>query len=150
MDTDGHVATSNTTWTTLPTRTGHNAHSADNAEVINNHGDDNVDTDVSEVSETELNLEFQFLDFIAQSAAHRKDRDAKKRLAEKKRQTGNYATAPNPTEAPGLARRRQYAQLYGESDSDSIQLVEARMNLAHDKAVDTHAPKLWPALPLRM
>jgi len=93
----------------------------------------------------------EFMAFIAQSAAHRQERDSKKQLAEKKQQNiGRYSYAsPNPTEAPGVARRRQYKQLYGK-ELDLIQAFEARANLAHDNLVDAHAPTLWPALPLKM
>lgn len=91
-----------------------------------------------------------FLEFIAQSAAHRKERDRKKQAAEKKRLTGQYASAPDPAEAPGTARRRHYAELYGADGANAVQAMEARANLAHDKLVDAHCPTLWPALPLNM
>jgi hypothetical protein len=131
----------------------HNAYAADDGAANDGVYDDAYDTTAcgvtNEADQTELDLELQFLDFLAQSAAHRKERDAKKRLADKKRQTGNYAMAPNPTEAPGVARRRQYKLLYG-SDLDSVQMLEARLNLAHDQSIDARGPKLWPALPLKM
>lgn len=117
--------------------------------------------DDGEGNEEEEELEFevsqQFLDFVAKSAAHRKERDREKQEQPDYYIPGargdglrrDFAGAPSPEEAPGAARRRKMAGLYGPKTSQ-IEALEARLNLLHDDGVVKHAAKLWPALPLRL
>ena len=116
----------------------------------------NTDSDTDEDSDgDDDNFEFvvskEFLDFIAISAAHRKERDKKKKQRQLQAKTVHMderlSHLPQPSEAPDVAHTHELGALYGAAAKD-IEALEARVNLFHDAAVDSLAPTMWPSIPI--
>jgi cell fate (sporulation/competence/biofilm development) regulator YlbF (YheA/YmcA/DUF963 family) len=95
-----------------------------------------------------------FMQFHRQTMAHQRARKAAKAAAAKREaaQEARGASAKvRQRERLAEAKRRQQElqALYGGSVGEIIQL-EAKLNMRHDHSIDTHAPALWPALPLNL
>ncbi|KAF6040393.1 GEMIN8 [Bugula neritina] len=105
----------------------------------------------------EVNLNDEYLEFMLQSARHRKERDAKKSKEDKERmEVDSKGTLINddvriapPTEQPGMRRTHEIKLLYG-SQSDKVHGIETSQQLCFQQACDKLKPVPWPNIPLRL
>eukprot|EP00040_Diaphanoeca_grandis_P011367 m.58231 g.58231 ORF g.58231 m.58231 type:complete len:217 (-) comp22520_c1_seq1:1209-1859(-) len=109
-----------------------------------------VETDAKH--EEDLTFEFSegFKEFLAVSAAHRKQRDAKKPLAKEKKPRAQTGAKEKKKPRPSLKENLHLGpQMYGERHA-WIKQLETSVNMLHDSTVDVAQPELWPSLPLNL
>lgn len=115
------------------------------------------------------NLEFEFeitedmVEFFAETARHRKERDLLK-VAQLTQAENDETTNPDlcsetavriqptvlpPSEQLGARRLTEMRELYG-AGAAMIHGMETAMQLSFDRNTDRHKPRPWPALPLNI
>ncbi|XP_067949047.1 gem-associated protein 8-like [Watersipora subatra] len=105
--------------------------------------------------EAELNK--QFLEFMQQSALHKKEREAAKLKNSEEQMEVDANGLPlsekirmsAPTEQPGMRRTHEIRLLYGDQ-SHKIHGLETAQQLCFQQACDKKKPLHWPNIPLRL
>ena len=118
------------------------------------------------VSEEDI-VSKEYLEFVAQTRRHQKERERlRARKSKKKRGKNNEPVYQNITsvdsvfersEAPtresgsdnSMLRKLQMQQWYG-SRSEEIESLEASIQADYDQFIESRSPSFWPETPLRM
>lgn len=117
--------------------------------------------------EYHMEITEEMLEFFAQSAKHKQERDAKKKATDdntvesKDREedftdlacvSAHRAMATStaaPREQPGVRRSGEMGKIYG-TGAPMIHAMETAMQLTYHRNCDRKQPKLWPNLPLNI